>query len=159
MNCSRFGLKPAKKARQDRRGCDSTYSEGVRQNSERPCLIFNEMPGTFCESHLLPFVHEDLERLANMVHLVLDFSRSGDQLRPVRGISQEPGGLVLCTALLQTHFFGDWAKIKTVVCCESGGWVYASFPLRLSLSSSHRRMSHLQCQRGRKKKGLRLVMM
>ena len=88
------------------------------------------MPGRdaaerFYEAYLLPCVHEDLQRLADMVHLVSDFPRPSDQFRHVWG-SQHLGGLGLCTALLQTHFFGDWAKVNTVACCESGGRVYAS---------------------------------
>ena len=39
---------------------------------------------------------------------------------------------------MQTHFFGAWAKVNTVTCCESGGRVYA--------------MARFQCPRGRRKK-------
>ena len=37
-----------------------------------------------------------------------------------------PGGLDLCTSLLQTRFTGNWAKVGAVACCEAGGFVYAS---------------------------------
>lgn len=40
-------------------------------------------------------------------------------------ISQQPGGLALCTSLLYSHFIGDWAKVDMIVCCEAGGFIYA----------------------------------
>jgi adenine phosphoribosyltransferase len=98
----------------------------------RPSLIFDndttgkEAAKRFAEHYLLPFVHEDLQRLANMVRQVPNFPRPGIEFRHVLGISQQPGGLALCTSLLQTHFTGDWAKVDAVVCCEAGGFVYAS---------------------------------
>ena len=98
----------------------------------RPSLIFhNDATGSeaakkFAENYLLPFVHKDLQRLANMVRQVADFPRSGIEFRHVLGISQQPGGLALCTSLLQTHFTGDWAKVDAVACCEVGGVVFAS---------------------------------
>lgn len=61
-----------------------------------------------------------------MVRQVADFPRPGIEFRHVLGISQQPGGLALCTSLLQTHFTGDWAKVDAVACCEVGGFVYAS---------------------------------
>jgi adenine phosphoribosyltransferase len=98
----------------------------------RPSFIFNndtignEAAKRFAERHLLPFIHEDLQQLAHMVRQVANFPRPGIEFRHVLGISQQPGGLALCTSLLQTHFTGDWAKINAVVCCEAGGFVYAS---------------------------------
>jgi adenine phosphoribosyltransferase len=44
----------------------------------------------------------------------------------VLGISQQRDGLALCTSLQRSHFTGDWANIDAVVCCEAGGYVYAS---------------------------------
>ena len=98
----------------------------------RPSLIFdndttgNEAPIRFAEQHLLPFVHEDLQRLANMVRQLPGFPRAGVEFHHVLGISQQPGGLTLCTSLLQTHFTGDWAKVDAVACCEVGGFIYAT---------------------------------
>ena len=86
----------------------------------------NEAVERFAERYLLPFFHEDLQRLANMLRPVPDFPRPGLEFRHVRGISQQPGGLALCTSLLQTHFTGDWAKVDAVACCEVRGFVYAS---------------------------------
>ncbi|KAI9799435.1 MAG: hypothetical protein M1825_004535 [Sarcosagium campestre] len=97
-----------------------------------PSLIFyndttgNEAAERFAEHYLLPFFHEDLQRLANMLRPVPDFPRSGVEFRHVLGISQQPGGLALCTSLLQTYFTDDWAKVDAVACCEVGGFVFAS---------------------------------
>lgn len=88
----------------------------------------------FCKNRLLPYLHDDLQRLANMVRLVLDYPRSGDQFRHVLNISQRPGGLALCTSLLKANFTGDWAKLNAVVSCETCGWVFASaFGARVNL--------------------------
>ena len=98
----------------------------------RPSLIFdnnttgNEAAKRFAEQYLLPFVHEDLQRLANMVRQLPDFPHPGIEFHHVLGISQQPGGLTLCASLLQTHFTGDWAKIGAIACCEVGGFVYAT---------------------------------
>jgi hypothetical protein len=72
----------------------------------RPNLIFNndttgnEAAKRFIEHYLLFFFHEDLQRLANMMRPVPDFLRPGIEFRHVLGISQQPGGLALCTSLL-----------------------------------------------------------
>ncbi|KAI1100519.1 hypothetical protein F4804DRAFT_44359 [Jackrogersella minutella] len=86
----------------------------------------DEAAKRFAEHYLLPFVHQDLQRLADMVPLVPDFPRPGIEFRHVLDIAQQPGGLTLCTSLLETHFTGDWAKVDAVACCEAGGFVYAS---------------------------------
>jgi adenine phosphoribosyltransferase len=98
----------------------------------RPNLIFdndkadNEALKSFAEHYLLPFAHESLQRLARMVSQISDFPRLGIGFRHVLGISQQPGGLALCTSLLQTHFTSDWATVDVIACCEAGGFVYAS---------------------------------
>ncbi|KAI9894046.1 MAG: hypothetical protein M1814_004816 [Vezdaea aestivalis] len=97
-----------------------------------PSLIFDndtigdEAAKDFATHQLLPFVHEDLQHLASMVHLVSNFPRLGSDFHHLLGISQQPGGLALCTSLLQTHFNGNWAKVDAVACCEAGGFVFAS---------------------------------
>lgn len=97
-----------------------------------PSLIFEnnvtgiEAPKRFAEDYLLPFFHEDLQRLANMVQPVPDFPRPGIEFRHVLNISQRPGGLALCSSLMQTHFTGNWAEVDAVVCCEAGGFIQAS---------------------------------
>ncbi|CAJ2513039.1 Uu.00g011580.m01.CDS01 [Anthostomella pinea] len=108
--------------RETRRLRRGSHGEGedTEKNSEesrnstgldyRPNFTFaNYTPGheaatTFAEQYLLPFLHEDLQRLAAM----------------------HPGGLALCTSLLQTHFVSDWAKVDAVACCEAGGFIYAA---------------------------------
>ncbi|KAF2871078.1 hypothetical protein BDV95DRAFT_494922 [Massariosphaeria phaeospora] len=96
-----------------------------------PSLIFdNDTAGNraaerFAERHLFPLVHEDLQRLANMVRSVPDFPRPNIEFRHVLGIAQQPDGLALCTSLLETHFIGDWGKVDAIACCEVGGLVYA----------------------------------
>lgn len=98
----------------------------------RPSLIFdNDTSGSaaatvFGKSYLLPFIHKDLQQLAHMVRQVSNFPHSAIEFRHVLGISQQPGGLALCTALLQTHFTGNWAIVDTIACCEAGGFIYAS---------------------------------
>lgn len=97
----------------------------------RPSLIFNndtngnEATRRFAKQYLLPFFHHDLQRLADMVGTVTDFPRPGIDFRHVLDISQTPGGLALCTSLLQDHFTANWAKVGAVVCCEAGGFVFA----------------------------------
>ena len=137
-------VQASKQTRRIRRGCHGGDGDGDDNKDSnnggsnlttldyRPSLIFdndttgNEAAERFAEHYLLPFVHEDLQRLANMARQVPDFPRPGIEFRHVLGISQQSGGLALCTSLLQTHFTGDWAKVNAVACCEAGGFVYAS---------------------------------
>jgi adenine phosphoribosyltransferase/phosphomevalonate kinase len=96
-----------------------------------PNLIFeNNAPGKqlmqeFAEANILRFIHNDLQRLSDMVRSVSDFPKPGIQFRHVVGISQQPGGLALCASLLQSHFTGSWAKVDAIVCCEVGGLIFA----------------------------------
>ena len=95
----------------------------------------NEAAKKFVETHLLAFFHDNLQQLSSMVRSVPDFPCSGIDFRHVLDISQLPGGLDLCTSLLQAHFTGDWAKVHSVVCCEVGGLVFASaLALRVGVS-------------------------
>jgi hypothetical protein len=136
-------VQASEQTRRIRRGChggdgdgddnkDSNNSGSNLTALDYPSLIFdndttgNEAAKRFAEHYLLPFVDEDLQRLAGMVRKVPDFPRPGVEFRHVLGISQQPGGLALCTSLLQAHFTGDWAKVDAVACCEVGGFVYAS---------------------------------
>lgn len=99
----------------------------------RPSLTFrndtlgNEAAKRFAETELLRFFHPDLQQLANMVPPVPDFPRPGIEFRHVLNIAQQPGGIDLCTSLLQTHFNeDDWDKVDVVTCCEAGGFIFAS---------------------------------
>ncbi|MCJ1475373.1 hypothetical protein MMC13_004035 [Lambiella insularis] len=131
------------KTRRIRRGChggnsdsddnkDNNSGSNLTALSYRSRLVFNnhttgtEPAERFAENYLLPFVHEDLQRLANMVRSIPNFPRQCIEFCHVLGISQQSGGLALCTSLLQSHFTGDWAKVNAVACCEVGGLVYAS---------------------------------
>jgi adenine/guanine phosphoribosyltransferase-like PRPP-binding protein len=132
------------KTRRSRKGCRFDDSDGGRnERSEqlesgwrvlghRPSLVFdNEMHGNEAAKHffidrLLPLVHEDLLRLADMVRPTPNFPRQNIVFRHVLGISQQPGGLALCTSLLWGHFTEDWSNVAAIVCCEVGGIVYAS---------------------------------
>ncbi|KAM5376336.1 hypothetical protein ACJZ2D_005558 [Fusarium nematophilum] len=136
-------VKATKETRWIRRGCQGSDDDGDGNKGSngksnltvlgyRPSLVFNnDTAGNgsakrFAEKYLLPFFHEDLDRLASMVRPIPDFPCPGIEFRHVLDISQQPGGLALCTSLLQTHFAGDWAKVDVVACCEAGGFVYAS---------------------------------
>ncbi|KAE8361299.1 hypothetical protein BDV27DRAFT_167036 [Aspergillus caelatus] len=137
-------IQASEETRQARGGCHGGDDDGNENKNSangksnltaldyRPDLIFhNDTTGEkaakkFAEHYLLPFCHEDLQRLANMVRQVPDFPRSGIEFRHVLDISQQPGGLSLCASLLQSHFASDWAKVDVVASCEAGGFVYAS---------------------------------
>ncbi|ORY16576.1 hypothetical protein BCR34DRAFT_597586 [Clohesyomyces aquaticus] len=135
-------VRVSQKLRHARRGGHSSSGEGGEQDKDTdaelmvlnhcPSLIFiNNMSGhaapeIFAGQHLFPFLHEDLQRLADMVRLVPGFPHPNVEFRHVLGISQKRGGLALCTSLLQTHFTGDWAKVAAIACCETGGLIFAS---------------------------------
>lgn len=97
-----------------------------------PSLVFinsiagSVLAGNFAESSLLPFLHKDLQRLADMVRQVPNFPRPGIEFRHVLDVCQRPGGLNLCTSLLHSHYAGDWAEVDCLVSCEAGGFVYGS---------------------------------
>ena len=118
-------------ARRGCQGCDG-HTDDHKNSIGSPCPMFNndrtgpEAAKTFCKDYLLPFFHEDMERLASMVRSVPDFPRPGVEFRHVLDISQQVVGLALCTPLLQEHFIGAWTNVTVVVCCEVGGFVYAS---------------------------------
>lgn len=136
-------VQTSKQTRRVRGGCERSEDNDKSENGSnqstpkpasryRPCLIFdNDTTGDeeakrFAEHSLLPFFHVDLQRLANMVRSVPNFPRPSIEFRHVLGIAQQTGGLSLCTYLLQSHFAGDWFKVDAVVCCEAGGFVFAS---------------------------------
>ncbi|PTB70811.1 hypothetical protein BBK36DRAFT_1134069 [Trichoderma citrinoviride] len=86
----------------------------------------SEAAEQFAQRCLVPFLHEDMQRLASMVRSVPNFPRPGIEFRHVLGVCRQPGGLALCTRLLQGQLGGDWTKTDAVVCCEAGGFVFAS---------------------------------
>lgn len=135
-------VKASKETRRSRRGCRGGDSDGDDNNTNSgpkpnpldysPSIIFNndatgnEKAKMFAEDYLLPFFDKDLQRLGKMVRPVPEFPRPGVNFQHVLNISQQPGGLALCTSLLRTHFTGDWATVDMIVCCEAGGFIYAS---------------------------------
>ncbi|OAQ67664.2 phosphoribosyl transferase domain-containing protein [Pochonia chlamydosporia 170] len=108
-----------------RRGCqgsddvvDDTPSES--DYTSCPTLIFNDSADSeavegFAKTHLTQYFHHDLHRLAAMVTPIANFPSPGITFQHVFDISQQPGGLALCTSLLQSHFVGDWRKIDNVI--------------------------------------------
>ncbi|KAH7563665.1 phosphoribosyl transferase domain protein [Bipolaris maydis] len=137
-------VQASEQTRQSRIGCDHEGIGGPRDKtiepvelhwealSYRPSTTFdnethgNEGARRFFEKNLLPLVHEDLLRLADMVRPAPGFPHQNVVFRHVLGISQQPNGLALCTSLLQSHFIGDWSSVAAVACCEVGGIVFAS---------------------------------
>ncbi|KAM0257953.1 hypothetical protein ACHAQJ_004112 [Trichoderma viride] len=145
-------VKASQEVRQARRGCHDSNDDGdhhkhnkdskdksngrsysnTATSNWRPNLVFDnhttgdEAAKRFCKRHLLPSFHRDLQRLANMVRPIPNFPQQGIEFRHVLDISQQPGGLALCSSLLQTHFAGDWTKVDAVACCEAGSFVFAS---------------------------------
>ncbi|KAK5704372.1 hypothetical protein LTR97_003390 [Elasticomyces elasticus] len=105
----------------------------VEQESDA-CPTFissNEVTGsegaeTFATTRLVPFFHEDLQRLASMMRTVPNFPSPGIDFRDVLDIVQQPDGLRLCTSLLQAHFASDIATADCIAACEVGGLVFAS---------------------------------
>jgi adenine phosphoribosyltransferase len=119
-----------RRGHQDDGGEDGKNGQAGKDRDGRPSFDFNnDMAGSEAAEEcfklsLLPFFHEDLQRLANMIPLVPGFPRPGVDFRHMLNISQRPGGLALCTSLLQQHLAGDWAKVDALVFCESGGFVF-----------------------------------
>ncbi|KFA70243.1 hypothetical protein S40285_08258 [Stachybotrys chlorohalonatus IBT 40285] len=112
---------------------DSTVDEtNLAALDYRPSFVFqndrsgNEAAEQFAKQYLLPFFHEDLQRLAFMVRDVPGFPQPDINFRHVLNISQKSSGLALCTSLFQARFTGNWGKIHAIVCCEAGGFVFAS---------------------------------
>ncbi|KAH8912403.1 adenine phosphoribosyltransferase [Coniochaeta sp. PMI_546] len=130
-------IQASEETRRARRGCYVNDDHGDTNNGRmgmgyRPSLVFhndttgNEAAERFAIHHLLPFLHDDLQRLADLVRAVPDFPRPGIEFRHILGVAEQPEGLALCTSLLQAHFIGDWSQVGVVVCCEAGGFVFAS---------------------------------
>lgn len=118
-----------------RRNFDTGYYDSGGKEDERgyrPCFIFHndtdgpEAAHDFAERYLLPFFHEDRQRLSRMVRCIPNFPREGVEFRHVLDIAQQPGGLALCTSLLRGDFAGNWAEVDLVVSCEAGGFLFAS---------------------------------
>ncbi|KXH38505.1 hypothetical protein CSIM01_05630 [Colletotrichum simmondsii] len=122
--------------RNDEEDCDSSQEENgkraTRVRDYRPNLFFhNGIAGddnarAFAEKRLFPFIHQDLNRLSDMVRIIPDFPCPGIDFRHVLDIAQTPGGLTLCTSLFQSHFTGIWSNVNAIISCEAGGFIFAS---------------------------------
>jgi phosphomevalonate kinase len=111
----------------------------------RPCLTFtNNSSGPqeaefFAKHQILRLLHTDLTCLANMVRSIPSFPLPGIDFQYILGIAEQPGGLPLCTSLLQLLFSGPhttdaWENVDAVVSCEMGGFIFASaLALRVDL--------------------------
>ncbi|KAI1061056.1 hypothetical protein LB507_010162 [Fusarium sp. FIESC RH6] len=97
----------------------------------RPFFIFNNNVDSsdcifnFAKDNLLPFLADDLRRLAGMVCSVPDFPRVGIEFRHVLNISSQVGGIAFCTELLKKHYQGNWGSVDAIVSCATGGFVFA----------------------------------
>lgn len=134
-------IEVSKETRRARQGfhCDNDdafhhqdIEEMAKELDYCPSLTFNNNAAEdkavvkFAKQHLLPLLHKDMQRLADLVRPIPNFPYQGIEFQHVLDISQQPGGLTLCSSLLQTHFSGDWAKVDAIACCEAGGFVFAS---------------------------------
>ncbi|KAK3337677.1 phosphoribosyl transferase domain protein [Cercophora scortea] len=112
---------------------DSSTGSGTNPGNHcRPTLVFdnstpeNDTLEAFATEHLFPLLHPDLEKLASMIRTIPGFPHLDIDFRHVLDIAQQPGGLSLCASLLQSHFSGTWSSVNRIVCCEAGGFVFAS---------------------------------
>lgn len=80
----------------------------------------------FAEKHLIPLIHPNFQRLADMVRTIPSFPVAGTRFRHVLGIAQEPNGLALCSSSLKSLYPEDLSKVDALVSCEAGGFVFAS---------------------------------
>ncbi|KAF4962448.1 hypothetical protein FSARC_9477 [Fusarium sarcochroum] len=136
-------IEASKAVRITRRRCqdednDSSYMNGSSAGAKPsvmdylPSFTFdNDAAGdeavrVFAMDRLLPYLSEELQQLATMVRSVSDFPRPGIEFRHVLNIGQQPGGLTLCASLLHSLFSGNWEMIDAVICCEAGGFLFAS---------------------------------
>ncbi|KAJ5720724.1 uncharacterized protein N7483_008658 [Penicillium malachiteum] len=79
----------------------------------------------FGKYHLFPFVSDGHRSLRNVVYSVPDFPRSGVNFRHVLNINQVAGGISLCASILTLCYPGNWNKVDAIVCCQSGGYLFA----------------------------------
>ncbi|KAJ4258206.1 hypothetical protein NW762_008353 [Fusarium torreyae] len=117
---------------------DSPRMNGNIAGSEPPVLDYipsftfnndavgDEAARVFAEYRLHPFLSDKLQRLASMVRSVPDLPRPSIEFRHVLNICQQPGGLTLSASLMHSIFSGDWEMIDAVICCEAGGFPFAS---------------------------------
>lgn len=91
----------------------------------------NRAPEEFGKDFLLPFLSQKLQRLGAMVPSMPGFPRPSIDFRHVLDIAQKPGGLTLCTSLLEDFLLRDQrirdsGEVDMIVACETGGYLFAS---------------------------------
>ncbi|KAG8672720.1 hypothetical protein FPOAC2_06122 [Fusarium poae] len=114
---------------------DHDYSDGTKTTrldfDYQTSFIFdNDMASddqvkTFAKQNLLPFLDDDLRRLAAMIRSVPDFPKPDIVFRHVIDICQQKGGRRLCASLLKKHIAIDWRRVDAIVSCEVGGIPFA----------------------------------
>ncbi|KAI1814186.1 hypothetical protein GGS20DRAFT_549726 [Poronia punctata] len=127
------------------------FSDAVLPVNSRPTLVFNNdvtgrIPAEqFALDHLCHFLHPHLRALENTVRPVPDFPRQSIEFRHVLGVAEHRDGLLLSTELIRDRYthvsvnmkvtpgsgsndenFGKWGKVGAIVCCEAGGFIFAS---------------------------------
>ncbi|KAH7311832.1 phosphoribosyl transferase domain protein [Rhexocercosporidium sp. MPI-PUGE-AT-0058] len=114
------------------KGDSNNDTGGLDVLDYRPSLIFdnqtmgNVTANDFANENLLPLMDDGFQRLSDMVRSTPDFPKPGIEFQHVLGICQQSGGLALCASLLRSHLSRDWEKVHMVVCCEAGGFIFAS---------------------------------
>ncbi|KAM0497115.1 hypothetical protein ACHAP8_007016 [Fusarium lateritium] len=101
---------------------DSDYQTSFVFDNE---MASNDQVKVFAKHNLLPFLDDDLRRLAGLVRSAPDFPQPGIEFRNVLEICQQKGGHRLCTSLLKKHLAVDWRKVDAIVSCEAGGYIFA----------------------------------
>lgn len=118
-----------------RRGAHGVENEGGQSDSLarwHPDLTFNNFaPGSqslidFGTKYLAPLLSEDYQQLAVMVRTIPDFPSAGMKFRHVLGLTQQPGGLALCSSLMKLQLAGEMSEFDAIVCCETGGVPFAT---------------------------------
>ncbi|KAK4174906.1 hypothetical protein QBC36DRAFT_332641 [Triangularia setosa] len=142
----RRGLKPAKDTLKDKNYAPQDEKDSLRDKHDAlkdgenaldewdysPSFVFHNddeggLPArSFFQRQLLPLFHPLFQQLAGMVRQIPDFPKLDINFRHVLGISQSRGGLKLCTSLLRAHCTSDWTQISSIVCVETGGFIFAS---------------------------------
>lgn len=110
------------------------HDEEQHSNNDRDgsALIFhNATTGPaaaveFCHKHFFPFFNENLQCLTDIISVIPDFPRPGIDFHHVLGISQHQEGLAACMDLLVSKIVTHQLSFDTIVCCESGGFIFAS---------------------------------
>ncbi|KXT10524.1 hypothetical protein AC579_2362 [Pseudocercospora musae] len=92
--------------------------------------IGRPMESTEQEAKRLMILYLDprLQKISDMVRITPDYPRPGVEFHDILGIAQQPHGLLQCTRLMidRIQFVCNPTKQSAIVCCESGGFVFAS---------------------------------